>query len=474
MVSAMIDPSGMSRREFLGAATSVAALLALEGCSGKSTPGAASATTTTATTTATSRVARPHLAGERPDPTRPEGSDLVPQIEHIVVVMQENHSYDSYFGMLRRGDGFTVDAGGRPTASNPDARGNPVRAFHMANTCQAGSPSQNWNSSHIQWNSGAMDGFVRSPSGAAAMGYWDGADLPFYYGLAETFPLCDRWFASCLGQTYPNRRFLLCGSALGSIDTIGQTDLPAPANGTIVETLNRHGISWRDYYTTLPSLALFLPVFVANQDKCPKIDQFFTDAAAGELPSVCLVESNSQTQTEEAPQDISLGEAFTAKVVNAVMQSPSWPRTVLVLCYDEHGGYYDHVPPPVAVVPDDIAPILRVLPGENLDGLAGNVSGNYARYGLRVPAVIVSPYARKSYVSHVTHDHTSILSLIEHKWNLSALTNRDGAADNLLDSLDFSGPPPFLEPPTLPAPKNNTGAPICTRGQPGPIPNSQN
>jgi phospholipase C len=102
--------------------------------------------------------------------------------------------------------------------------------------------------------------------------------------------------------------------------------------------------------------------------------------------------------------------------------------------------------------------------------LAGNVSGDYARYGMRVPAVIVSPYARQRYVSHVIHDHTSILGLIEHKWNLPALTNRDGAADNLLDSLDLAGPPPFLVPPALPAPRNNTGAALCAPGQPGPLP----
>ena len=385
--------------------------------------------------------------------------------------MQENHSYDSYFGMLGRGDGFTLDAQGKPTANNSDAQGRPVRAFRMANTCQSTALSQNWNSSHIQWNQGAMDGFVRSPSGAAAMGYWDGTQVPFYYGLAKTYPLCDRWFASCLGQTFPNRRFLLCGSALGSISTIAETDLPQPANGTIVEMLNRYGISWRDYYTTLPSLGLFLPVFAANQDKCLKIDRFFADAAAGNLPSVCLVESNTSSETEEDPQDISLGEAFTAGVIDAVTKSPNWPETVLVFCYDEHGGYYDHVPPPKAVPPDDIAPILQTHPNEHLDGLPANVPGDYARYGLRVPAVIVSPFAKPNYVSHVVHDHTSILSLIEHKWNLPALTNRDGAADNLLDSLDLAGPPAFLKPPPLPAPGNTTGQALCIRGQPGPIPN---
>jgi phospholipase C len=411
------------------------------------------------------------MAGQRPDLSRPEGSDLLPPIEHIVVVMQENHSYDSYFGMLPRGDGFTRDAHGHPAASNPDASGNQVRAFHMASTCQSHSVSQNWNAMHVQWNNGAMDGFVRSPSGPAAMGYWDGTDLPFYYGLASTFPVCDRWFASTFGQTYPNRRFLLCGSALGSISTIGETDLPQPPNGTIFESLNRNQISWRQYYTTVPSIALFIPTFQANLDKLARVDRFFADVAGGHLPSLCLVESSTTTQTEEDPQDISLGEAFVARVVNAVIQSPTWATTVLVLCYDEHGGYYDHVPPPRAVPPDDVAPILRPHPGEHTDGLPANVPGDYARYGFRVPAVVVSPYARKDYVSHVVHDHTSILSLIEHKWNLPALSDRDGAADNLLDTLDLSGSPPHGTPPTLPAPKNSTGVPICQPGEPGPIPN---
>jgi phospholipase C len=295
--------------------------------------------------------------------------------------------------------------------------------------------------------------------------------LPFYYALASAFPVCDRWFASTFGQTYPNRRFLLCGSALGSISTVNETDLPRPTNGTIFEALNRHNVSWREYYTTLPSLLLFPPTLEANVDRLAKIDTFFAEAAAGRLPSVCLVESKTRTETEEDPQDISLGEAFVARVVNAVMRSPHWATTVLVLCYDEHGGYFDHVPPPRAVPPDDIAPILRPHAGEHLNGMPENLPGDYTRYGFRVPAVIVSPYAKKDYVSHVVHDHTSVLSLIEHKWNLPALTNRDGAADNLLDCLELSGSPPYGTPPDLAFPKNSTGAPLCRPGEPGPIPN---
>jgi phospholipase C len=461
----------MSRRGFLIAAGSAAAALAIDGCSDKSTARAPNQNSASGRAGSTATATPFRSAGQRPDPTKPEGTDLVPQVEHIVVVMQENHSYDSYFGMLGRGDGFTLDATGKPTASNADAQGNVVRAFHAASTCQASGLSQNWNSSHIQWNNGAMDGFVRSPSGAAAMAYWDGRDLPFYYGLATTFPVCDRWFASCLGQTYPNRRFLMCGSALGSVNTIMQDDLPLPQHGTIVESLNRNNISWRDYYTLLPTLGLFPPVLAANVDKCPKIEQFFADAAAGTLPAVSFVESNGATQSEEAPQDISQGEAFSAKALNAVVASPNWASTVLVFVYDEHGGYYDHVPPPPAVPPDDIAPILTVHPDDHLDGLPAQLPGDYARYGLRVPAVIVSPFARKNYVSHVVRDHTSILSLIEHKFNLPALTNRDGAADNLLECLDLAGTPPFLTPPTLPAPSNPTEAKLCTPGQPGAIPN---
>jgi phospholipase C len=447
-------------------------LVALDACSSGSTKRSGGGASTSSPKAATTTTTVPRTPGQRPDPTRPAGTDLLPEIEHIVILMQENHSFDANLGMLGRGDGFTLDAQGKPTASNTDAAGKAVRAFPMASTCQAASLTQNWNSMHVQWNNGKMDGFVRSGSGAAAMGYWDGTDTPFYYGLFGAFPVCDRWFASCFGQTLPNRRFLMCGSALGTIATLPlESDVPRPENGTIQESLNRHGISWRDYYTTLPTLYLFPWVAQANGDKLPKVEQFYADAAAGTLPSVCWVEPNNETETEENPQDLSLGEAFVSKVVNAVMSGPKWSKTLLVLCYDEHGGYYDHVAPPRAVVPDDIKPILTVHPGEHTAGVGRNLPGDYARYGFRVPATVVSPFAKKDYVSHVVHDHTSILSLIEHKWNLRALTARDGAADNLLDCVDLAAPPAFATPPTLPAPKNTTGAPICTIGQPGLIPN---
>ena len=150
----------------------------------------------------------------------------------------------------------------------------------MANTCQAHALSQNWNSIHIQWNNGAMDGFVRSPSGAAAMGYWDGSDIPFYYGLANTFPVCDRWFASCLGQTYAEPPLPAVRLGPGQCQhhrgrTTSRSRRTAPSS----RSLNRNGIAWRDYYTLLPSSVCSHRCSQANVDKCPKIDQFFVDAA---------------------------------------------------------------------------------------------------------------------------------------------------------------------------------------------------
>ncbi|MEO7556242.1 MAG: alkaline phosphatase family protein, partial [Acidimicrobiales bacterium] len=307
----------LSRRTFLvGAAAATAWGCTSSGRKSSSSGGSASSGPTTTTTV-------PRKPGERPDPSKPEGTDMLPQIDHVVVVMMENHSFDNYLGVLGRGDGFTFDGSGHPTNANTGTDGNAVRSFHMANTCQLpGQPSQAWNPTHVQWNDGAMDGFVRSDSGPVAMGYWTGDDLPFYYGLASTFPVCDRWFGSCMAQTFPNRRFLLAGTARGNLrtDLNTVTDFQPP-NGTIMESLGRNGIDWRDYYTTLPTTGLFAPVIQANADKLVKIDQFYADAAAGSLPAFCLVEPDYDHASEENSEDISMGEAFVASVVEAVMAS---------------------------------------------------------------------------------------------------------------------------------------------------------
>lgn len=396
--------------------------------------------------------------------------------------MLENHSFDNFFGMLGRGDGFTLDASGRPTASNPYPDGRVQHAFRMPTTCQlSGTPSQEWTASHNAYNGGANDGFVRTPRGVyssaivggVAMGYWTGDDLPFTYSLAATFPIADRWFSSVMSQTDPNRRFLIAATSMGMTgdlpSPIPDISLLIPAAGTIFTRLDKHGISWTNYAAGYPVGAT--PELYLINDAIPELfhkkpfDRFFADAAAGKLPSVSLLDPDFGTQSQENPQNIVVGEALLAQVVQALGSSPQWPRTLFVLVYDEHGGYYDHVPPPPAIPPDAFPPLVN--PGEKLyDG--------FARYGFRVPALVVSPYAKRDYVSHLVYDHTSILAMIERKWNLPALTYRDANANDVTDFLDLGalaeGRPTFPQLPPLAAPGNTPARLACSTDGPGTIP----
>jgi phospholipase C len=460
-----VDPGirkPLSRRRFLaaGAGTLVAGVAGSQMESAR--PAAAAVAKPVSTLTSAQKQALAVLGksslrtpGSLPFPKLPAGTDTMPEIEHIVVCMLENHSYDNFFGMLGRapgqtprGDGFVIDDPtptavnpyGTPTFTNPYANGDLQLAFHMPSTCQnTGGPSQEWKTSHDSYAGGACNGFVASDSGPVSMGYWTGADLPFTYALAETFPIGDRWFCSLLGQTDPNRRFLIAATSMGMTDDIGTSAgnvipdvslvLP-PLGGTIFDILSDYGISWLDYAASYPlgATAALYPVddLAALAANTP-IKQFFTNCAAGTLPKFCVVDMDYSTQSQENPQNIVVGETFLASVVKAVGSSPNWEKTMLIITYDEHGGYFDHVPPPVALAPDLIPPLVQ--PGES-------AYEGFARYGFRVPSVVVSPYAKQNYVSHQVYDHTSILAMVERKWNLPALTYRDANANDLMDFLD--------------------------------------
>jgi phospholipase C len=448
--------TALSRRAFLGGGAGVA----LAGVLGTNTPSGASLKLPQPVSAVPSELAsvlKPDPAqqaaldalgratlrvpGSVPDPSLAAGTDTMPGIEHIVVVMLENHSFDNILGMLPGVDGWTLDAFGNPTATNPYGNGTIQHAFRMPTTCQLPhQPSQEWRASWTAYNDGNMNGFVSAPIspsisgivGGVAMGYWTSEDLPFIYSLADTFAVADRWFGSCLGQTDPNRRYLVAGTSSGMTDdislstsvspgTLVQDALLATPTPTIFDILTAFDIPWVDYTESFPlgesaQLDTTGDAVVGTLYEKPVAD-FYTDAAAGTLPSFCIVEPNYGTQSQENPQNMSLGEAFLAKVVHAIGASPTWERTVLIFTYDEHGGYYDHVPPPPALKPDLIEPIVQ--PGES-------TYEGFGRFGVRVPGVLVSAYAKKgNYVSSKVYDHTSILALVERKWNLPALTFRD-------------------------------------------------
>ena len=477
-----------------------------------------------------------------PDPGRPAGTDLLPRIRHIVVLMMENHSYDNYLGTLtgrgdgvsaaadgtpdsavvtsratypERGDGLPPGADGTPHATNPRLDGEQVTLHHARGPVQEHhSPTQSWHASHVQFDDGRCDGFVRSveitePRGdpTEPMTYWTEADLPFYHGLARTFPVADRWFCSCLGPTFPNRRFLIAGTAHGLIDDLPFCMADYPPAGTIFDLLDRFGISWVNYHNVAPikilltrllgrpglvalrrlaSVARWLPPVVnaVKGNKSFTADlyplgllsclrhlrtarRFFRDADNGTLPAFSIVDPDFGNFSEENPQDIRKGESFASEVIRRVMHGNGWPHTLLIWLYDEHGGYYDHVPPPAAPPPDDVEgrsvlylpawlrACLRPFFGSYIAELEATDAGPRAfdRLGFRVPAVIVSPYARPDHVCSEVLDHTSVLRLVEEKWNLPPLTRRDAAAATPLSALDLDGPPAFLDPPDLPDPK---------------------
>ena len=294
--------------------------------------------------------------GERPRPDLPAGADLIPQIKHIVVLMMENHSYDNYLGTLAgRGDGLPTGPDGAPDAANVLPNGQRVAAHHLTSTVQfPGNPTQTWNASHISYADGTCGGFATGvwetvPGGdpAVPMGYWTEAELPFYHGLARTFPVADRWFCSCLGPTFPNRRFLIAGTAHGLVDDLPWDLVNYPAAGTIFDALTTSGISWVNYHNVnrasvvlkrllgvhglialrrLAQIGRWLPgvtnavrgnksftadLYPLGFARCVRhlrtTQQFFADAAAGTLPSVSIVDPDFGAYSEENPQDIALG-----------------------------------------------------------------------------------------------------------------------------------------------------------------------
>ncbi len=390
----------------------------------------------------------PHVAGALPVETLPPGTphgDQIP-IDHIVVLMQENRSFDHMLGRLHD-EGQPNAAGLDGSNANPaPVTGAMIRSFHQTRLCEVADLAHSWNGTHRQYNNGWMSGFAETnaasadPTGRRAMGYLTSADIPFYYGLYSTFAMGDHYFSSVLGPTYPNRFFLVAGTSFGRISN----EFPSTANEygpSIFDLMEAAGVSWKVYYNDIP-FAGFFSGARAHPENFVLIDQFHVDAENGELPQVAYVDPaffGDEQSDEHPPANVQFGQAFVAGVIDSLMNSPNWPRSAMFLMYDEHGGYYDHVVPPAACVPDATPPRLT----------ANSEPGTFDRYGIRVPMVVVSPFSKPHYVSHKTHDHTSILRFIETRFDLPALTARDANSDPPLEFFDFENPA-FLTPPVLP------------------------
>ena len=355
-------------------------------------------------------------------------------LDTIVVLMMENRSFDHYLGWLPGADGR--QAGLRYV----DRRGKSHATHRLAGTfqgCGFMDPDHSWEGGRTQLDGGRADGFLRAQSDVFSIGYYTEADLGFTPHIARSFTAYDRFFCSLLGSTYPNREYMHAGQSYGMIDNA----LPVSSGGfpdsTIFAALNRAGVSNRYFFTDIPVSALWGAPGLARSGQ---VQEYYERCAAGTLPAVSYVDPSFQgesqgTSGDEHPLgDVRAGQAFISDVVHAFMESPQWRRGALFIVYDEWGGFFDHVAPPR--VPD-----LRSSRDLNRD---------FGQMGFRIPATVVSPFARRGHVDHTIYGFESILKLIRYRFGLPPLTPRDLYANNIGRSLDFEHP--NLTPPALPRP----------------------
>ena len=367
------------------------------------------------------------------------GTANLEKVGHIVVLMLENRSFDHMLGYLSlEGGRDDIDGLRAGLANEHDGRGYPIH--HLDTTAIADDPDHSAGSVDLQVGGGEMSGFVRSFAETLArrgvqdgdpgrvMGYYNAADVPVYDHLARQFAVCDHWFSSVPGATWPNRLYAISGRAARSRDDLPHNLPPMYDQPSFARHLDAHGITWRWYSFEVGTLRLadahyalghhdkFAFFSTANLNWKTGLElrmdtqaaSFLQDAARGTLPSVSWIDPNFsnfnpigfQPNDDHAPADIKDGQELVLAVYHALATSPQWEKTLLIIFYDEHGGFYDHVPPPAA--PDDHPK-------------------TFGRYGVRVPALIVSPWVEPGSVSATVFDHTSIIKTILQRFCPDAL-----------------------------------------------------
>ena len=362
-------------------------------------------------------------------------------IEHLVLVMMENRSFDHFLGWL-------PNANTKQKNRYPNKSGQLVPTFHLSNAqnCNFADPDHSYSGGRTEFDKGKCDGWLlANTSDDFSIGYYQQSDLAFLGNAARDWAVCDNYFAGIMSSTYPNRFYQHAAQTDRISNTTDISTLP-----TIWDSLREAGLDGRYYFNDVPFLALWGTKYA---DITRPYVEFLADCAAGNLPEVAFIDprfidEGTGTSADDHPHaDIRNGEAFLNQVYEAVISSPQWKKTVLVINYDEWGGFFDHVAPPTGPIP-------------MADQAAGNKDG---RLGFRVPALVISPWSPRSVVTHTQFDHTSVLKMIEWRWGLPALTVRDHAANNLADVLDFEKPK--LSAPKYSVPVGPFGK-VCLSGLP--------
>lgn len=359
-------------------------------------------------------------------------------IDHIVVVTMENRSFDHFMGWLPNADGKQAGL----TFVDSNGVSHSTQSLSGDNTgCPHPSPDHSYNGGRVEYDNGAMDGFLRAGNNDVySIGYYGEADIPFYAALARNYTTCDHYFASILGPTFPNRLFLYAAQTDRLGDTVDFSSLPA-----IWDELAAAGVSANYYYSNVPFTALWGTKYLGISKLYP---EFLAAAATGTLPAVSFVDPkytilDDGTGNDDHPHaDIREGDQFLYQTFQAVANGPKWANTVFIVNFDEWGGFFEHVPPPRATAANQVD--TDIVNGKTL-------------LGFRVPTVVASPFtkgnASSPSVNSMVFDHTSVLKLIEWRWGLSPLTPRDASSDisNLANALNFASPDATV--PSLPAPQ---------------------
>ena len=391
-----------------------------------------------------------------------EGEGLLPDpansgIDHIVQVMMENRSFDHMLGWVKGADGIQ-----NQTFQNTE--GVDVQTFHMGNDapdygfqgCGWEDPDHGYAGGRVHLNNGAMDGFLKTvgnPADKFPVGYYNADDLLFYKGVAEHFTVCDHYFHGILSSTFPNRMYIHAGTTDRNTNTLPWAQQEPSTLPTIWDRLADKGVSGKNYFSDLPLTGLWGEKYASITQP---FEQFLVDARQGQLPAVSYFDPNFGFSVGESPAGVSRddhpqadvrdGQVYLTEIYDALRASPNWERTLMIVTYDEWGGFFDHVVPPVGPVSAE-------------EGVF-----NDGTLGFRTPCVILGPRARRGHVSHRRFDPNSVINFITWRFGLEPLSVRAKWSHNLALALDFRNPP-NLDAPAL-GQLSPGGAPATSRGVP--------